>query len=86
MNRRSLCFILVVVFVVAFPLESWAPLVYRPGEGWVYESPGSEGKWTRTRAKDQLESLIGTIPRELMARVDRALAIALALPYPRSED
>ena len=55
MNRRSLCFILVVVFVLAFPLESWAPLVYRPGEGWVYEAPGSEGKWTRTRAKDQLE-------------------------------
>jgi len=39
----------------------------------------------QTRAKDQLESLVGTLPRELMARVDRALAIALALPYPRGE-
>ena len=31
-----------------------APLVYRPGEGWSYESVGG-GKWTRTRAKDQLD-------------------------------
>lgn len=37
-----------------FPSECPAPLVYRPGEGWTYETPGSEGKWTRTRAKDQL--------------------------------
>jgi TolA-binding protein len=31
-----------------------APLVYRPGEGWSYETVGG-GKWTRTRAKDQLD-------------------------------
>jgi outer membrane protein assembly factor BamD len=31
-----------------------APLVYRPGEGWSYEPVGG-GKWTRNRAKDQLE-------------------------------
>jgi outer membrane protein assembly factor BamD (BamD/ComL family) len=31
-------------------------LIYRPGEGWSYESPGSNGgKWTRTRAKEQLD-------------------------------
>jgi outer membrane assembly lipoprotein YfiO len=29
--------------------------VYTPGEGWVYESVGGEGKWRRTRANDQLE-------------------------------
>ncbi len=55
MNRRSLAFLLVVVCVLAFPLESWAPLVYRPGEGWVYEAPGHEGKWTRIKAADQLK-------------------------------
>lgn len=36
-------------------MSSPAPLIYRPGEGWTYEKPGSEGKWKRTRAKDQLE-------------------------------
>lgn len=36
------------------PREVPAPLVYRAGEGWSYEPVGG-GKWTRTRAKDQLE-------------------------------
>lgn len=37
------------------PFRSPAPLVYTPGEGWIYEPVGSEGKWRRTRAKDQFE-------------------------------
>ncbi len=41
--------------VLLFPQLCPAPLVYHPGEGWTYESVGSEGKWTRTRAKDQLD-------------------------------
>jgi outer membrane protein assembly factor BamD len=48
----------IAVFLAAlflFPSECPAPLVFRPGEGWTYETPGTEGKWTRTRAKDQLE-------------------------------
>ena len=36
------------------PRETPAPLVYRAGEGWSWEPVGG-GKWTRTRAKDQLE-------------------------------
>jgi outer membrane protein assembly factor BamD len=40
---------------MAVPLRCPAPLIYRPGEGWTYESVGEGGKWTRTRAKDQLE-------------------------------
>jgi outer membrane protein assembly factor BamD len=36
-------------------VHSPAPLIYQPGEGWTYEAVGSEGKWQRTRAKDQLE-------------------------------
>lgn len=45
---------LVALALLAFPQRSPAPLVYTPGEGWVYESVGG-GKWQRTRAKDQLE-------------------------------
>ena len=37
------------------PFSSPAPLVYTPGEGWVYESADGLGKWRRDRAKDQLE-------------------------------
>ena len=37
------------------PFRSPAPLVYSPGEGWYYEPVGTTAKWTRTRAKDQLE-------------------------------
>jgi outer membrane protein assembly factor BamD len=40
------------IFLMA--VETPAPLVYRPGEGWSYE-PAGGGSWTRTRAKDQLE-------------------------------
>lgn len=54
MNRQFVCLLLIGVFVVAFPFRSPAPLIYRPGEGWTYE-PVGEGKWTRTRAKDQLD-------------------------------
>jgi outer membrane protein assembly factor BamD len=54
MNRQFVRLLLVGVFVLAFPFRSPAPLIYRPGEGWTYE-PVGEGKWTRTRAKDQLD-------------------------------
>ena len=55
MTRWSVRLFLVVVCVMAFPYRSPAPLIYRPGEGWVYEKPGEVGSWQRTRAKDQLE-------------------------------
>lgn len=55
MNRSSVCLALSAFCVLAFPFTSPAPLIYRPGEGWVYETPGATGRWTRTRAKDQLE-------------------------------
>src|SRR5437879_3089334 len=55
MKHWFTCFLLVVAGVFAFPFRSPAPLVYRPGEGWTYEAVGGEGKWQRTRAKDQLE-------------------------------
>jgi outer membrane protein assembly factor BamD len=47
-------FICLAVFL--FPFRSPAPLVYRPGEGWSYESPsGKADQWRRLRAKDQLD-------------------------------
>ncbi|HSH94725.1 MAG TPA: tetratricopeptide repeat protein [Roseimicrobium sp.] len=54
MKRRNALIALVLLALVAFPNISPAPLVYRPGEGWIYEPVGKEGKWIRTRAKDQL--------------------------------
>lgn len=40
--------------LVAFPSRSPAPLIYRPEEGWVYEKPGEDKGWMKTRAQDQL--------------------------------
>ena len=55
MNGRFVCLFLITAGVVMVPLRSPAPLIYTPGEGWTYEPVGGEGKWQRTRAKDQLE-------------------------------
>jgi outer membrane protein assembly factor BamD len=41
--------------LMLFASRSPAPLIYVPGEGWYYESYGENLKWTRTRAKDQLD-------------------------------
>ena len=54
MNRRSVLLLLAIVAVALIPFRSPAPLIYTPGEGWVYEPAGGEGAWQRTRAKDQL--------------------------------
>jgi outer membrane protein assembly factor BamD (BamD/ComL family) len=55
MRRWSVCLVLIGFCLLACPLRSPAPLIYRPGEGWIYEPVGQEGKWQRPRAKDQLE-------------------------------
>jgi len=52
---RSMRWLLLLGLLLAVPYRSPAPLIYRPGEGWTYEPVGSEGKWQRTRAKDQLD-------------------------------
>lgn len=54
MNRRLDVLLLVAFGVGLLPFSSPAPLVYRPGEGWVYEPVGEEGKWRMERAQDQL--------------------------------
>src|SRR5688500_15523386 len=43
-----------VFCLAALPIKTPAPLVYRPGEGWSWEPIGG-AKWTRQRAKDQLD-------------------------------
>lgn len=55
MFRLSVRLLLLMLIVVLFPHRSPAPLVYRPGEGWTYESVGGTGSWRRERAKDQME-------------------------------
>ncbi|HRT08404.1 MAG TPA: outer membrane protein assembly factor BamD [Candidatus Paceibacterota bacterium] len=55
MRFRFLVCLGVVALLVALPFSSPAPLIYRPGEGWTYEPVGSEGKWRRTTAKEQLD-------------------------------
>ena len=52
--KRWLFCLGVLVAVAGFPRRCPAPVIYRPGEGWTYESVGSGGKWVRSRAKDQL--------------------------------
>jgi outer membrane protein assembly factor BamD len=48
---RGVIFVCCLAFL---PMKTPAPLVYRPGEGWSWEPIGG-GKWTRNRAKDQLD-------------------------------
>jgi outer membrane protein assembly factor BamD len=54
MNRSCARIALIFLLLLAFPFRSPAPLIYRPGEGWTYETPGAKADWHRARAKDQL--------------------------------
>lgn len=55
MTRWSVLIGLILLACVALPHRSPAPLIYTPGVGWTYEPVGKEGKWHRTRAREQLE-------------------------------
>jgi outer membrane protein assembly factor BamD len=55
MNRQSVRLLLILLCLLAFPSRSPAPLIFRPGEGWVYEPVGGGSKWQLPRAKDQLD-------------------------------
>ncbi len=56
MKQSARLWILFSFIILAFAFRSPAPIIYLPGEGWTYETAGSEtGKWQRPRAKDQLE-------------------------------
>ncbi|MGZ8940724.1 MAG: outer membrane protein assembly factor BamD [Limisphaerales bacterium] len=55
MQCRPLRLIIFISALFLLAVNTPAPLVYRAGEGWSYESATGSGPWTRTRAKDQLE-------------------------------
>ena len=71
MNRWSVRLALIIACVLAFPFTSPAPLVYRPGEGWVYESVGGS-KWVRLRAKDQLDVAQGAFDNKDYSTASKA--------------
>ncbi len=54
MRFRSVAVATVMLMLWLVPQRAPAPLIYRPGEGWTYESVGG-ARWERDRAKDQLE-------------------------------
>jgi outer membrane protein assembly factor BamD len=63
---------LMVLFLLAFPQRSPAPLIYTPGEGWRYESVGG-GSWQRTTAPKQL-----AVAQEAFDKGNHALALKAA--------
>jgi outer membrane protein assembly factor BamD len=73
MHCRLIRLALIAVFLLAFPVRSPAPLVYRPGEGWTYEPVGGGGGWQRPRAKEQLE-----VAQAAFDRKDYSLALKAA--------
>jgi outer membrane protein assembly factor BamD len=54
MRIRSIRVLLLLAALLALPVQTPAPLVYRAGEGWSWEPVGG-AKWTRNRAKEQLD-------------------------------
>ncbi len=56
MRLGSVRLILIVfILLVALPGRLPAPLVFTPGEGWSYQTPGKDdGNWKKDRAKAQL--------------------------------
>ena len=55
MQSRPLRVLVIYTAILLLAVNTPAPLVYRPGEGWSYESADGSGAWTRARAKDQLD-------------------------------
>ncbi|HOX55798.1 MAG TPA: outer membrane protein assembly factor BamD [Candidatus Paceibacterota bacterium] len=84
MSFRFVHLLLVVICLLAFPSSSPAPLVYRPGEGWVYEPVGGEAKWQRPRAKEQLEVAQALFDRKAYSLALRAARRVMQL-WPTSD-
>jgi outer membrane protein assembly factor BamD (BamD/ComL family) len=73
MNRWPFRLFLIAFCLLALPYRSPAPLIYTPGEGWIYEPVGGEGKWQRTRAKDQL-----IVAQDALDKKDYSVALKAA--------
>ena len=72
MQCRSVRVLLFLAAILMMAVNTPAPLVYRPGEGWTYEPVGG-GKWTRTRAKDQLD-----VAKEAFEKKDYKMTVKAA--------
>jgi outer membrane protein assembly factor BamD len=72
MTRWIVRLSLAALCLLLLPVKTPAPLVYRAGEGWSYEPVGG-GKWTRTRAKEQLE-----VAQQAFDKKDYGLALKAA--------
>ncbi len=68
MQFRCVRILLFLTALFMMAVNTPAPLVYRPGEGWTYEPVGGTS-WTRTRAKDQLD-----VAKEAFEKKDYKLA------------
>ncbi len=73
MNSWFVRLFAITVCLLGLPLRSPAPLIYREGEGWIYEKVGADSKWSRTRAKDQLQ-----VAQEAFDKKDYGLAMKAA--------
>lgn len=73
MKRWSIRIMLAVVCWLLTTVNSPAPLIYTPGEGWTYEAVGGQGKWQRTRAKDQLD-----VAKQALENKDYSVALKAA--------
>ena len=40
---------------MALPFRAPAPWIWRPGEGWTYETPGEDVTWRKQRAREQMD-------------------------------
>ncbi|HEY6166588.1 MAG TPA: outer membrane protein assembly factor BamD [Verrucomicrobiae bacterium] len=75
---------LIVLGVVLFAHRAPAPLIYRPGEGWIYEPVGKAGKWQRERAKDQLDVALEAFNKPNYSVAKRA-AKRVSAVWPQSD-
>ncbi|MEY4385220.1 MAG: repeat containing protein [Verrucomicrobiota bacterium] len=64
---------LAAIVLLATIVNSPAPLIYTPAEGWTYETVGGEGKWQRSRAKDQLD-----VAKSALEKKDYSIALKAA--------
>lgn len=70
MRLKTRVHLLILGLCLGFPNISPAPLVYTPGEGWIYAQPDEDlGKWRRERAEEQLQ-----VARDALEKEDYSLA------------
>jgi outer membrane protein assembly factor BamD (BamD/ComL family) len=73
MQRWTCSLLLAAVVFLSWPNSSPAPIIFRPGEGWSYESLSGGGGWRRANAKDQL-----AVARDAFAAEDWKIAFKAA--------